>query len=58
MPDTLWIPIGRGTEKTELEDMVQRLKRIWSERYDYRIECDDEDADENVERYRLLVKHL
>lgn len=51
--DIQWIPIGRGSERNELEKVVESLKKRWQQRYDYRIE---ENVDQD-ERFRLLVKH-
>ena len=56
MAEMQWIPIGRGSQKAELEKVIEMLKRKWSSRYDYRIEQGTNQGDEN-EPYRLLVRH-
>ncbi len=52
-----WIPIGRGTDRSELEEVVEKLEGLWEERWDYRIEEAEDDQDGEGE-FRLLVRHL
>ncbi|MFT7626279.1 MAG: hypothetical protein ACI9WU_005474 [Myxococcota bacterium] len=57
MQDNQWIPIGCGSERSELEEVVDKLEDLWAERWAYRIE-EAEDVGTTEEQFRLLVRHL
>ena len=55
MLESKWIPIGRGDDKSKLEQMVIVLRERWERRWEFRI---DHDEDQVAEPYRLMVRHV
>jgi len=49
-----WISIGRGSDRSQLEDIIATLQEQWKQRYKYRIKIDKEDL---KKPYQLQVKH-
>ena len=50
-----WMTIGRGRAKADLEKVIQLLKEKWLERYEYRVDRDQQTSREQP--YRLMIKH-
>jgi len=50
-----WIPIGRGTDREQLQKIISKLESAWAGRWAYRI---DERSESKQEPYQLLVRHI
>jgi hypothetical protein len=57
MAKMLWICIGQGSKKQELQHVIAVLKKRWQQRYEFKIDEESHEEIEQSERYQLLIRH-